>query len=116
MLFSEPIKSAVSIYIYIYTREGERKRQVCPRLMILRRRGRRLERRADCEGIKFVTGELRREWHTEERFLCGRGRKNNYRARLIDRPGYRLFFLFLNNIDDIAEAHFIRQAALVITN
>lgn len=78
--------------------------------MILRRRGRRLERRADCEGIKFVTGELRREWHMEERFLCGRGRKNNYRARLIDRPGYRLFFLFLNNIDDIAEAR-LRQTS-----
>lgn len=72
--------------------------------MILRRRGRRLERRADCEGIKFVTGELQREWHTEERDFYAGGRKNNYHARFIDRPGYRLFVLFLNNIDDIAEA------------
>lgn len=62
MLFSETVKFAMNTH--------ERKREACPRLMILRRRGRRLERRADCEGIKFVTGELRREWHTEERFLC----------------------------------------------
>lgn len=89
----------------------ERKREVCPRLMILRRRGRRLERRADCEGIKFVTGELRREWHTEERDFYARGRKNNYGARFIDCPGYRLFFLFLNNID-IAEAIFIVKSRL----
>lgn len=60
-------------------------------------------KRADCEGIKFVTGELRCEWHTEERDFYAGGRKNNYRAGLIDRPGYRLLVLFLNNIDDIAE-------------
>jgi len=38
-------------------------------------------------------------------------RKNNYRARFIDRPEYCLFFLFLNNIDD-AETDFTDKSRL----
>lgn len=89
MLFSKTLEFTMS------THEGKRS---LPPTYVLRRRRRRLERHADCEGIKFVTGELRREWHTEERDFYAAGRKNNYRARLIDRPEYCLLFLFLTNI------------------
>lgn len=62
MLFSEPLKSAV----YIQKREREKSAPTYDFALPQAPIG----RRADCEGIKFVIGELRREWRTEERDLC----------------------------------------------
>lgn len=44
-----------------------------------------------------------------ERFLCAREKEQLPNETHRDCPGYRLFFLFLNNID-IAEAVFIDKS------
>lgn len=94
---------------------GARKREggeICPRLHAFAFaaggdwEGARIARGLNSLLESFDANGIRRR----QIFMRMRERTITERA-IIDRPGYHQVFLFLNNIDDIAEADFIRQVA-----